>query len=69
MTTALGPDGPAGQGETATAAAIGPRVARAIVWGGGAVIVATAVAGMVLTLVHGETLYAERLIAGLAGCL
>jgi hypothetical protein len=69
MTIAPVPDGPAGEGDAATAAAIGPRATRAIVWGGGAVIAATAVAGIVLTLVHGETLYAERLIAGLAGCL
>lgn len=43
--------------------------ARLITWGGGGAIVATAVAGFVLTLLSGESVFAARLVAGLAGCL
>jgi hypothetical protein len=47
----------------------GARTTGLITWGGGAAIVATAVAGLALTLWSGEDVFAARLVAGLAGCL
>jgi hypothetical protein len=45
------------------------QTAQIVAWGGGALVVATAILGFALTVASGETLFAERLIAGLAGCL
>ena len=45
------------------------RTARLITWGGGTAILAAAVAALALNVLFGETVFAARLLTGLAGCL
>ncbi|HUG61058.1 MAG TPA: hypothetical protein VMP03_04395 [Methylomirabilota bacterium] len=45
------------------------RTAAWITWGGGGAILAATVAAFALNILFGESVFAARLVAGLANCL
>jgi hypothetical protein len=45
------------------------RTAAWITWGGGGAIAAATLAGLVLTLLYGESVFAARLVSGFVNCL
>ncbi len=45
------------------------RLATVVTWGGGGLILAAGVLAFALQILQGESVFAARLLAGLAGCL